>query len=201
MALQHIKRYVYQLSEGAVMDDLLQLHLPRAHRQPVQCCNPCWAIPLQQELPWMASMASLCVWTRMACSMPTGGDHHVQMSSVWGLWIIIGGAMAAAVVGGVGEYAWKRYRKHEDVDHMRHRLSMFLSISERRNRSRLQAAEAAVAEEGGAQPGAHRLTPFMHGPKGGGVAWAHRASDIGCRFHMPRMHEPGLHPRHVAYLR
>ena len=84
-----------------------------------------------------------------------------------GLWIIMAGAMAAAVVGGVGEYAWKRYRKHEDVEHMRHRLSMFLSSAGRRDRSRLQAAEAAVAAEGDAHPDRFGPTPFMHGPKAG----------------------------------
>ena len=147
------------------------------------------------------STTSLYVWTRMSCQTPTGGDLHVQMSSVWGLWIIMAGAMAAAVVGGVGEYAWKRYRKHEDVEGMRHRLSMFLSISNRRDRSRLQAAQAAVAVEGGAPPEAYRPSPFMHGPKGGGVAWAHRVSDTDGTLYTPQMHGTGLHPRRGACLR
>ena len=60
MALQHTKKKVYQLSEGAVTEDLLQLHLPCCRYHLVLCYNPCWAIKLQQEFPWL-SLPGLCM--------------------------------------------------------------------------------------------------------------------------------------------
>jgi hypothetical protein len=93
---------------------------------------------------------------------------HVQLGSLMGLWIIMAGAAVAAVVGGVGEYAWKRYRKHEDVDHMRHRLKAIASSISRHDRRRAHAAEAAVAavareeEEGVAAVGHSNLPLAPH---------------------------------------
>lgn len=52
---------------------------------------------------------------------------HEQISSLWGLWIILAAAVTIAAAAGATEYALKLRQQHEDAEQMRERAAVFRS--------------------------------------------------------------------------
>eukprot|EP00892_Ulva_mutabilis_P009353 jgi/Ulvmu1/6790/UM030_0128.1 len=116
--------------------------------------------------------------------------NQVKLSAMWGLWLVMSGAVAIAFITAAIEFAVKHYHDHEDAHDMRSAVRVFAtSISSRfgrRNNGGAQDPEAAPAGIGGGgsvamMPQVHGPEPFLHGPKGGGMPWGASGGDSGAQ--------------------